>query len=51
MIEIEFYIDGILKMFVYYGINVKFKNIKVKDIKKYYVIIMFYNSLELVFCK
>lgn len=51
MTEIESYTDGTLKTLVYHGTNAKSKNIKVKDIEKYHVIIMSYNSLESVFRK
>ncbi|KAK0739817.1 SNF2 family N-terminal domain-containing protein [Apiosordaria backusii] len=51
MTEIESYTDGTLKTLVYHGTNSKSKNLTVKDIKKYHVIIMSYNSLESVFRK
>ncbi|KAK0626569.1 SNF2 family N-terminal domain-containing protein [Immersiella caudata] len=46
MTEIESYTDGTLKTLVLHGTNSKAKNLTVKDIKKYDVIIMSYNSLE-----
>ncbi|KAL2162637.1 hypothetical protein VTH06DRAFT_6473 [Thermothelomyces fergusii] len=46
MTEIESYTDGTLKTLVLHGTNAKSKNLTVKDIKKYDVIIMSYNSLE-----
>ncbi|KAK4453233.1 putative DNA repair protein [Podospora aff. communis PSN243] len=46
MTEIESYTDGTLKTLVLHGTNSKAKNLTVKDIKKYHVIIMSYNSLE-----
>jgi DNA repair protein RAD16 len=44
--EIGDYTDGTLKTFVFHGTNAKSKNITVKDLKKYDVILMSYNSLE-----
>lgn len=49
--EIDSYTDGRLKTFVYHGTNVKTKGMTVKDVKKYDVIIMSYNSLESVYRK
>lgn len=46
MTEIKSYTDGTLKTLVLHGTNAKSKNLTVKDIKKYDVIIMSYNSLE-----
>ncbi|KAK1760840.1 SNF2 family N-terminal domain-containing protein [Echria macrotheca] len=46
MTEIESYTDGTLKTLVFHGTNSKTKNLTVKDVKKYDVIIMSYNSLE-----
>ncbi|KAL1836915.1 hypothetical protein VTJ49DRAFT_4506 [Mycothermus thermophilus] len=51
MSEIESYTDGRLKTLVLHGTNAKAKNLTVKDIKKYDVIIMSYNSLESMFRK
>jgi DNA repair protein RAD16 len=44
--EIGEYTDGKLKVLVFHGTNSKTKNIKVKDLKKYDVIMVSYNSLE-----
>jgi DNA repair protein RAD16 len=49
MTEIESYTDGTLKTLVVHGTNSKSKNLTVKEIKKYDVIIMSYNSLESVY--
>ncbi len=51
MTEIESYTDGTLKTLVYHGTNAKSKNLTVKDLKKYDVIIMSYNSLESIYRK
>jgi len=51
MTEIESYTDGTLKTLVVHGTNAKSKNLTVKDIKKYHVIIMSYNSLESMYRK
>ncbi|KAL2023851.1 hypothetical protein VTK56DRAFT_1118 [Thermocarpiscus australiensis] len=51
MTEIEAYTDGTLKTIVFHGTNSKSKNLTVKDIKKYDVIIMSYNSLESMYRK
>jgi DNA repair protein RAD16 len=51
MTEIESYTDGTLKTLVFHGTNAKSKNLTVKDIKKYDVIIMSYNSLESMYRK
>ena len=51
MTEIESYTDGTLKTLVVHGTNSKSKNLTVKDIKQYDVIIMSYNSLESMFRK
>ncbi|KAL2191907.1 hypothetical protein L209DRAFT_748639 [Thermothelomyces heterothallicus CBS 203.75] len=51
MTEIESYTDGTLKTLVLHGTNAKSKNLTVKDIKKYDVIIMSYNSLESMYRK
>lgn len=44
--EIGDYTDGTLKTFVFHGTNTKTKDIKVKELMKYDVILMSYNSLE-----
>lgn len=44
--EIGEYTDGTLKTFVFHGTNLKSKNITVKELKEYDVILMSYNSLE-----
>ncbi|KAF2160722.1 hypothetical protein M409DRAFT_70254 [Zasmidium cellare ATCC 36951] len=44
--EITEYTDGKLKVLVYHGQNSKIKGMKVKDLKKYDVIMISYNSLE-----
>lgn len=49
--EIKSYTDGTLKTFVYHGTNQKTKGITVKDLKKYDVIMMSYNSLESIYRK
>jgi DNA repair protein RAD16 len=51
MTEIEAYTDGTLKTLVLHGTNSKSKNLTVKDVKKYDVIIMSYNSLESMYRK
>lgn len=51
MTEIQSYTDGTLKTLVFHGTNSKSKNLTVKDIKKYDVIIMSYNSLESMYRK
>ncbi|KAJ4302257.1 DNA repair protein rad16 [Collariella sp. IMI 366227] len=51
MTEIASYTDGTLKTLVFHGTNSKSKNLTIKDIKKYDVIIMSYNSLESMFRK
>lgn len=51
MTEIESYTDGTLKTLVFHGTNSKSKNLTVKDIKKYDVVIMSYNSLESMYRK
>jgi DNA repair protein RAD16 len=51
MTEIEAYTDGTLKTLVLHGTNSKSKNLTVKEIKKYHVIIMSYNSLESMYRK
>ncbi|KAF4543589.1 DNA excision repair protein [Lasiodiplodia theobromae] len=44
--EINDYTDGKLKVLVYHGSNAKSKKLNVKDLKKYDVIMISYNSLE-----
>lgn len=51
MTEIESYTDGTLKTLVLHGTNAKAKNLTIKDVKKYDVIIMSYNSLESMYRK
>ncbi|KAM0335623.1 hypothetical protein ACHAQA_000672 [Verticillium albo-atrum] len=49
--EIASYTDGTLKTFVFHGTNTKVKNMTTKDLKKFDVIMMSYNSLESMFRK
>jgi DNA repair protein RAD16 len=49
--EIAAYTDGTLKTFVYHGTNAHTKGATVKDLKKYHVILMSYNSLESMYRK
>ncbi|RDA84082.1 hypothetical protein CP532_0476 [Ophiocordyceps camponoti-leonardi (nom. inval.)] len=49
--EIKDYTDGTLNTFVFHGTNQKTKGITVKELKKYHVIMMSYNSLESMFRK
>ncbi|KAM3458923.1 hypothetical protein MY3296_000070 [Beauveria thailandica] len=49
--EIKSYTDGTLKTFVFHGTNTKTKGIQIKDLKKYDVIMMSYNSLESMYRK
>ena len=49
--EIGEYTDGKLNVLVYHGQNSKVKNLKVKDLKKYDVIMISYNSLESLYRK
>lgn len=49
--EISSYTDGTLKTFVFHGTNQKTKGMTVKDLKKYDVIMMSYNSLESIYRK
>ncbi|PNP41882.1 hypothetical protein TGAMA5MH_06060 [Trichoderma gamsii] len=49
--EIKSYTDGTLKTFVFHGTNTKAKNITVKELKKFDVIMMSYNSLESMYRK
>ncbi|KAK4104978.1 hypothetical protein N658DRAFT_513742 [Parathielavia hyrcaniae] len=51
MTEIEAYTDGTLKTLVLHGTNSKSKNLTIKDLKKYDVVIMSYNSLESMYRK
>jgi DNA repair protein RAD16 len=44
--EIREYTDGKLKVLVYHGTNTKCKNMSVKDLRKFDVIMVSYNSLE-----
>ncbi|RCI11498.1 hypothetical protein L249_7694 [Ophiocordyceps polyrhachis-furcata BCC 54312] len=49
--EIKDYTDGTLKTIVFHGTNQKTKGMTVKELKKYDVIMMSYNSLESMFRK
>ncbi|PFH61010.1 hypothetical protein XA68_18428 [Ophiocordyceps unilateralis] len=49
--EIKDYTDGTLKTFVFHGTNQKAKGMTVKELKKYHVIMMSYNSLESMYRK
>jgi DNA repair protein RAD16 len=49
--EIKEYTDGRLKVIVYHGTNSKSKNMTIKDLKKFDVIIISYNSLESLYRK
>lgn len=49
--EIADYTDGTLTTFVYHGTNAKTKTTSLKDLKKYNVILMSYNSLESMYRK
>ncbi|KAH8772695.1 RING-11 protein [Diaporthe sp. PMI_573] len=49
--EIEAYTDGTLKTLVYHGTNSQVKGKTIKELKKYDVIIMSYNSLESMYRK
>jgi len=49
--EIADYTSGQLKTFVFHGTNSKTKNMTIKDLKKYNVILMSYNSLESMYRK
>lgn len=49
--EINAYTDGKLNVLVYHGQNAKTKNLKVKDLQKYDVIMISYNSLESLYRK
>lgn len=47
--EIGDYTDGTLRTFVFHGTNKNTKGVSVKELKKYDVILMSYNSLESMF--
>ncbi|EFQ29730.1 SNF2 family domain-containing protein [Colletotrichum graminicola] len=49
--EITAYTDGTLKTFVYHGSLAKAKNVSLKELKKFDVIMMSYNSLESMYRK
>lgn len=49
--EIKSYTEGTLETFVFHGTNQKAKGITVKELKKYNVIMMSYNSLESMYRK
>ena len=49
--EISDYTDGTLRTFVFHGTNAQTKGISVKELMKYDVILMSYNSLESMFRK
>ena len=49
--EIESYTDGTLKTFIFHGTNPLAKKITAKELKKYDVILMSYNSLESMYRK
>jgi len=49
--EIGQYTDGKLKVLVYHGQNSKVKNMSIKDLKKFDVIMISYNSLESLYRK
>ncbi|KAF5536372.1 nucleotide exsicion repair RAD16 [Fusarium napiforme] len=49
--EIKSYTDGALNTFVFHGTNQKTKGITVRELKKFDVIMMSYNSLESVYRK
>lgn len=49
--EINDYTDGTLRTFVFHGTNAQTKGISVKDLMKYDVILMSYNSLESMYRK
>ncbi|KAM0252790.1 hypothetical protein ACHAQJ_007578 [Trichoderma viride] len=49
--EIKSYTDGTLKTFVFHGTNQKAKNITARELKKFDVIMMSYNSLESMYRK
>jgi len=49
--EIKSYTDGTLKTFVFHATNQQVKGITIKELKKYDVIMMSYNSLESMYRK
>jgi DNA repair protein RAD16 len=49
--EIAAYTDGTLRTFVYHGTNAQTKGVSLKDLSKYDVILMSYNSLESMYRK
>jgi DNA repair protein RAD16 len=49
--EIKSYTDGTLETLIVHGTNAASKNLTVKGVKKYHVIIMSYNSLESMYRK
>ena len=49
--EIANYTDGTLKTFVYHGTNAQTKDVTLKELKKFNVILMSYNSLESMYRK
>jgi DNA repair protein RAD16 len=49
--EIKDYTDGTLRTFVFHGTNTQTKGISVKELMKYDVILMSYNSLESMYRK
>ena len=49
--EINDYTDGTLKTFVYHGTNAQTKGVTLKELKKYDVVLMSYNSLESMYRK
>ncbi|KAH6893088.1 SNF2 family N-terminal domain-containing protein [Thelonectria olida] len=49
--EIKSYTDGTLKTFVFHGTNQKAKSMTAKELKKFDVIMMSYNSLESMYRK
>jgi DNA repair protein RAD16 len=49
--EIADYTDGTLKTFVFHGTNAQTKGVTLKELKKYDVILMSYNSLESMYRK
>ncbi|KAL1876896.1 hypothetical protein VTK73DRAFT_9049 [Phialemonium thermophilum] len=51
MTEIEAYTNGTLKTLFFHGTNTKSKNMTVKELKQYDVIVMSYNSLESMYRK
>jgi DNA repair protein RAD16 len=49
--EITSYTDGTLKTFVYHGTNTQTKSVTLKELKKYNIILLSYNSLESMYRK